>query len=178
MLRTAASAPAFAPRAPCAHGPAPRAPCHVSRAAQRQQRALLTTARSSTKGDGPLGAWLDLASLVTSGSKAPGVSDFAKEIGSEVFVDVAGWHLVRSAAPQRVSRGLRRQALLADAAVARLAVSARHQDGGAPPSSLSFACSALRRTAPLTLVLDRLAWRTPSARELRAAGARSARRRL
>ena len=41
-----------------------------------------------------MGAWLDLASLVTSGSKAPGVSDFAREVGSEVYVDIAGWHLV------------------------------------------------------------------------------------
>jgi hypothetical protein len=45
-----------------------------------------------------MGAWLDLASLVTSGAKAPGISDFAREVGSDIFVDVAGWHLVRAAA--------------------------------------------------------------------------------
>ncbi len=43
--------------------------------------------------DGPLGAWLDLASLVTNGSKAPAVSDFANDIGSDIYVDIAGWHL-------------------------------------------------------------------------------------
>ena len=44
-------------------------------------------------GSGPLGAWLDLASLVSSGAKTPGVNTFADTLGSEVYVDVAGWHL-------------------------------------------------------------------------------------
>ena len=54
----------------------------------------MTTARNA-KGDGPVGAWLDLAALVSSSSKAPGMSEFATEIGRDIYVDIAGWHLVR-----------------------------------------------------------------------------------
>ena len=65
--------------------------------AQLRSRASLTTARNA-KGDGPVGAWLDLAALVSSSSKAPGMSEFATEIGRDIYVDIAGWHLVRGAA--------------------------------------------------------------------------------
>lgn len=69
--------------------------------------------------DGPVGAWLDLAALVSSGSKAPGVSDFAREIGSEIYIDVANWHLVRArcsrrnvaSTPRLTARGALRRAL-------------------------------------------------------------------
>jgi hypothetical protein len=42
-----------------------------------------------------VGAWLDLAALVSSSSKAPRMSEFATEIGRDIYVDIAGWHLVR-----------------------------------------------------------------------------------
>lgn len=108
--------------------PAPCSPCGLRPASRAAHRSTLTV--RSAKGDGPLGAWLDLASLVTSGSMAPGMSDFAKEIGSgassalvrrcstlclkpnwwraarslaEIYADISGWHLVRagSAAQRR-----------------------------------------------------------------------------
>jgi len=104
--------------------PAPCSPCGLRRASRAAHRGTLTTVRSAK--EGPLGAWLDLASLVTSGSKAPGMSDFAKEIGSgacalmrrsslclkpnwwraarslaEIYADISGWHLVRAEAPPR-----------------------------------------------------------------------------
>ena len=72
----------------------PRSPLSSPCAAQLRSRTGLTTARNA-KGDGPVGAWLDLAALVSSSSKAPGMSEFATEIGRDIYVDIAGWHLVR-----------------------------------------------------------------------------------
>jgi hypothetical protein len=74
--------------APQRAAPASRryAPCCA-----RQARSVRAAAAGAK--DGPVGAWLDLAALITSGAKAPGVSDFARDIGSDIYVDIAGWHL-------------------------------------------------------------------------------------
>lgn len=55
-------------------------------------RRLRTLRVCSSKGDGPLGAWLDMTALVTSASST-GTSSFASELGSAVYLDIAGWHL-------------------------------------------------------------------------------------
>lgn len=59
--------------------------------ARRTSRRTPPAARS---GDGPVGAWLDLASLVSSGSRAPGLGEFVSAVGKECYLDVSGWHLL------------------------------------------------------------------------------------
>ena len=68
-----------------------RPSCPPSRASS--SRSAVLARAGSGSGSGPVQAWLDLASLVTGGSKAPGVSEFADAIGREVYIDVAQWHL-------------------------------------------------------------------------------------
>lgn len=63
-------------------------------ASSLRPRRCAITVLAGAGGSGPIGAWLDLSALVTSGAaKAPGVNDFAEAVGKDVFIDVAGWHL-------------------------------------------------------------------------------------
>ncbi|KAJ9527980.1 hypothetical protein QJQ45_005576 [Haematococcus lacustris] len=72
-------------RVSTASGPARPVPC-----VSRITRPCVPASLGKTMADG----WIDLASLVanSSGSKSPW-DELATQIGKEVYVDVAGWHL-------------------------------------------------------------------------------------
>ena len=163
----------------------PHPPCPFPAPAQLRSRASLTTARNA-KGDGPVGAWLDLAALVSSSSKAPGMSEFATEIGRDIYVDIAGWHLVRQARPLLLGAALCALGAILVAAPKELArLSPPGTDDCIRAQYLrdlkmeARCCAVLGTQLLLNLTVlsypRRLAWRTQSPCKLLAAAGRSAR---